>query len=153
MPITTIDGHQIHVDDEGFLTDHDEWTEDLGQALAAQIGIELTDEHWKAIRFLREDFADQGETADAAPGQRVGRHPDQGAVRALPAEAGQEDGLHRRAAQAARLRVTPTTHEETRHDHHRHRPAIVPSFDDDEQPAASSRSSAPRATSTWPTPA
>ena len=32
-------------------------------ALAAQIGIELTDAHWKAIRFLREDYADQGETA------------------------------------------------------------------------------------------
>ena len=30
-------------------------------------------------------------------------------------------------------------------------PAIVPNFDDDEQPAASSRSSAPRATWTWPT--
>ena len=29
---------------------------------------------------------------------------------------------------------------------------IVPSFDDGGEPAASSRSSAPRATSTWPTP-
>ena len=28
-PSTTIDGHSVHVDDEGFLTDYDEWTEDL----------------------------------------------------------------------------------------------------------------------------
>jgi len=63
MPTTTIDGHVIHVDDEGFMTEYTEWSEPLGKALAAQIGIEMTDEHWKAIRFLRTDFADQGETA------------------------------------------------------------------------------------------
>ena len=62
MPTTTIDTHEIHVDDEGFMTQYDEWTEDLGNVLAAQIGIEMSDEHWKAIRFLREDFAAQGET-------------------------------------------------------------------------------------------
>jgi TusE/DsrC/DsvC family sulfur relay protein len=63
MPTTTIAGHEIHVDDEGFMTNYDEWSEDLGRALAAQIGVAMTDEHWKAIRFLRGDFPDQGETA------------------------------------------------------------------------------------------
>ena len=53
MPTTTIDGHEIHVNDEGFMTDPGEWSEPLAKTLAAQIGIELTDEHWKAIRFLR----------------------------------------------------------------------------------------------------
>lgn len=62
MPTTTIDGHAIHVNDEGFMTEYSEWNEELGTALAAQIGIAMTDEHWKAIRFLRTDFADQGET-------------------------------------------------------------------------------------------
>jgi tRNA 2-thiouridine synthesizing protein E len=62
MPTTTIDGHPIHVNDEGFMTEYSEWNEELGKALAAQIGIEMTDQHWKAIRFLRTDFADQGET-------------------------------------------------------------------------------------------
>ena len=32
MPITTIDGHEIHVNEEGFLTDPDEWDEDLAGA-------------------------------------------------------------------------------------------------------------------------
>jgi TusE/DsrC/DsvC family sulfur relay protein len=63
MPVTTINGHEIHVDDEGFLTEYDEWTEELGKALAAQIDIDLTDEHWDVIRFLRSDYQDQGETA------------------------------------------------------------------------------------------
>jgi TusE/DsrC/DsvC family sulfur relay protein len=63
MPTTIIDGHEIHVDDEGFMTDPDEWTEPLAKSLAHQIGLELTDEHWQAIRFLRTDYRDQGETA------------------------------------------------------------------------------------------
>jgi tRNA 2-thiouridine synthesizing protein E len=63
MPVTTIAGRQIHVDDEGFLTVYDEWDDDLAKQLAAQIGIDLTDAHWKPIRFLRADYATQGETA------------------------------------------------------------------------------------------
>ena len=63
MPVTTLAGHEIHVNDEGFLTDRTEWDAALATVLAAQIGITLTDEHWNAIRFLREDFEERGETA------------------------------------------------------------------------------------------
>ncbi len=63
MPVTTIAGRDVHVDDEGFLTVYEEWDDDLAKHLAALIGIDLTDAHWKAIRFLREDFRAQGETA------------------------------------------------------------------------------------------
>ena len=63
MPVTVVGGHDVHVDAEGFLTDPGEWDEDLARSLGAQIGIELTEAHWKAIRFLREDFASQGQTA------------------------------------------------------------------------------------------
>lgn len=63
MPTTTIGDRDVHVDDEGFLTQFGEWDEALGEQLAAQIGITLTDAHWKAIRFLRDDFAVNGETA------------------------------------------------------------------------------------------
>ncbi|MGZ8704253.1 MAG: TusE/DsrC/DsvC family sulfur relay protein [Aeromicrobium sp.] len=62
MPVTTLDGHEIHVNDEGFLTDHTEWNDALAAVLATQIGITLTDEHWKVIRFLRADFEEKGET-------------------------------------------------------------------------------------------
>jgi TusE/DsrC/DsvC family sulfur relay protein len=63
MPIASINGSTVHVNDEGFLTEYEEWNEDLAKTLAAQIGIDLTDAHWKAIRFLREDYKAQGETA------------------------------------------------------------------------------------------
>jgi TusE/DsrC/DsvC family sulfur relay protein len=63
MTVTTIGATQVHVDAEGFLTDYAEWNDDLARQLAAAIGIELTDAHWKTIRFLREDYLAQGETA------------------------------------------------------------------------------------------
>ena len=75
MPVTTLDGHQIHVTDEGFLTDRAEWTEDLARALAAQIGITLTAGHWDAITFLRDDFEQQGETATLRRVSTVGGIP------------------------------------------------------------------------------
>lgn len=75
MPTTTISGREIHVDDEGFMTVYDEWDETLGAALAAQIGIELTDEHWKAIRFLRSDYPEQGETPTLRRVSTVGGIP------------------------------------------------------------------------------
>ncbi len=63
MPTTTIAGHAVEVNDEGFLTHPDQWSDDLGVELGRLIGIELTDEHWKLVHFLRDDFARQGETA------------------------------------------------------------------------------------------
>ena len=75
MPVTTLDGHQINVNEEGFLTDSKEWTDEIGDALAAQIGITLTDAHWNAIRFLRKDFEAQGETATLRRVSTVGGIP------------------------------------------------------------------------------
>jgi TusE/DsrC/DsvC family sulfur relay protein len=63
MTIATLAGHEFHVNEEGFLTEPTEWDEELGDALAAQIGIEMTDAHWEVVRFLRDDFAETGETA------------------------------------------------------------------------------------------
>ena len=75
MTTTTIDGRTVHVNDEGFLTDPSEWDEQLATTLASQIGITLTDEHWRAIRFLRDDYATQGETATLRRISTVGGIP------------------------------------------------------------------------------
>ncbi len=63
MPIATLAGRELHVDEEGFLTQYDEWDEELAKVLAANIGIELTEAHMRAIRFLRSDYKATGETA------------------------------------------------------------------------------------------
>jgi TusE/DsrC/DsvC family sulfur relay protein len=62
MPTTTIAGHAVEVNDEGFLTNPDDWDEQLGAEFARLIGVDLTDEHWELVRFLREDYRAQGET-------------------------------------------------------------------------------------------
>ena len=63
MATATIAGHEVDIDQEGFMTDPGQWNEEIAAFLAGQIGIELTDDHWKVITFLRSDFEEQGETA------------------------------------------------------------------------------------------
>ncbi|WP_296667686.1 TusE/DsrC/DsvC family sulfur relay protein [Demequina sp.] len=75
MTTTTLKGREVHVDDEGFLTEYDEWDEELGAELASQIGIEMTDAHWGLIRFLRADFAETGQTATTRRVATVGGVP------------------------------------------------------------------------------
>lgn len=59
----TLEGHSFHVNDEGFFTDMTEWSEPLAEILAELVGIEqLTDAHWKALRFIRADRAQTGVT-------------------------------------------------------------------------------------------
>jgi TusE/DsrC/DsvC family sulfur relay protein len=86
MPVTTLDGHQIHVNEEGFLTDHSEWDDALATVLAAQIGLTLTDEHWKVIRFLRKDFEEQGESATLRRVSAVGGIPIKALFALFPAK-------------------------------------------------------------------
>ncbi len=75
MPETTMNGRTVHVNEEGFLTEYDEWDEDLAKVLAQNIGIDLTDAHWKVIHFLREDYKSQGETPTTRRVQQVAGVP------------------------------------------------------------------------------
>jgi len=85
MPVTTIGGREVHVDDEGFLTEYDEWNEDLAKELAANIGIpELNEDHWKVINFLRSDFKEQGETATLRRVSAVGGIPTKSLFQLFP---------------------------------------------------------------------
>jgi tRNA 2-thiouridine synthesizing protein E len=75
MSLATIAGHDVHIDQEGFMTEYGEWTEELARQLAANIDIELGDRHWEVIRFLRSDYAVQGETATLRRVTNVGGIP------------------------------------------------------------------------------
>jgi tRNA 2-thiouridine synthesizing protein E len=46
------------IDDEGYLIDPHDWSENLAGVFARQENIELTEDHWDAIRFMREYYAD-----------------------------------------------------------------------------------------------
>lgn len=61
MPTNTFLGRPITVNEEGFLTLASEWDEELAVELARIAGIEkLSEEQWKLVRFVRQDFLDQG---------------------------------------------------------------------------------------------
>jgi TusE/DsrC/DsvC family sulfur relay protein len=57
MALITLAGKQFDVDEDGFLLDLNQWTEDVAIGLAKTEGIEaLTEDHWKVIRDLREYY-------------------------------------------------------------------------------------------------
>ena len=53
-----VNGKQLELNEEGFLTDPQKWDKQVAEALAkAQEGIEnLTAEHWAIIEFIRNHF-------------------------------------------------------------------------------------------------
>lgn len=64
MPTTTIAGHAVEVNDEGFLTRPDQWSDDLGtEARPPHRDRGRATTTGRLVHFLRDDFAHQGETA------------------------------------------------------------------------------------------
>lgn len=55
-----VNGRDIATDSEGYLLDLNDWSEDFARALAAQEGLQLTDEHWQIIRYLRDYYQEHG---------------------------------------------------------------------------------------------
>lgn len=61
MTATTIAGATVDVNDEGFLTDPNEWNEEIAAEIARNEGIdELTERHWIVVRFMRDQFFEKG---------------------------------------------------------------------------------------------
>lgn len=55
-------GKNYEVDSDGFLLDYAQWDEDFARALAPRLSItgELTEEHWKVIRYIRNFYETTG---------------------------------------------------------------------------------------------
>ena len=51
-----VNGRTIETDDNGNLVNYQDWDKDVGQALAAIEAIELTQEHWDVLEYLRDEF-------------------------------------------------------------------------------------------------
>ncbi|HEU5237492.1 MAG TPA: TusE/DsrC/DsvC family sulfur relay protein [Pyrinomonadaceae bacterium] len=61
-----LNGVTIHIDDDGYMTNHAQWNGGVAAALAKEEGIELTDAHWKVLDFIDKDFKEKG----VVPGMR-----------------------------------------------------------------------------------
>lgn len=56
MPEWEFEGNKYELDEDGFLTEWQAWKEGMAIEMAKKDNIELTENHWVIIRFLREYF-------------------------------------------------------------------------------------------------
>ena len=56
----------VQTDAEGYLANRDDWSEELAQELATNLGVALTAEHWTVLNAARAIDADSG----SSPGLR-----------------------------------------------------------------------------------
>lgn len=47
-------GIKVLVTDDGYLTDLTQWNKEVGEEIAKNEGIEMTDRHWEVITWLQE---------------------------------------------------------------------------------------------------
>ena len=61
MSTRDIAGKTVQINEEGFLTDPNEWSEEIATVLASEEGIsELGDDHWKVIAYCRQNAEETG---------------------------------------------------------------------------------------------
>ena len=60
-------GASIEHDEEGFITDISLWSKELAGLIAADENIEMSDDHWEVVNFLRNYY----EEYQIAPAVRV----------------------------------------------------------------------------------
>ncbi len=67
--MSTIDvaGKAIETDEEGYLVNLSDWTEDVANEIAKTESIDMSDSHWEVVNFLREYY----EEFQIAPAVRV----------------------------------------------------------------------------------
>jgi tRNA 2-thiouridine synthesizing protein E len=59
-----VNGAVVDHDEEGYLTDIGQWTKDVADVIAKAEKIDMTDEHWVVVNFLR-DYYDEYQIAPA----------------------------------------------------------------------------------------
>ena len=62
-----VNGATIEHDEEGYITDLSEWSKELAETIAKAEEVEMGDEHWAVVNFLRDYY----EEYQIAPAVRV----------------------------------------------------------------------------------
>jgi len=52
------EGQDIEADEEGYLVNLDDWNRELAVQIAADEDIEMSDDHWEVVDFLRQYYED-----------------------------------------------------------------------------------------------
>ncbi len=51
-----VNGQTIETDEEGYIVNLADWTEEVANAIAKQENVEMTANHWEVVNFLREYY-------------------------------------------------------------------------------------------------
>jgi len=51
-----VNGKSYETDEEGYLVNLSDWSREIGDALAAGENVDMTDQHWEVVNFLREYY-------------------------------------------------------------------------------------------------
>ena len=51
-----INGKTIETTETGYLVDHNDWNEEVAAEIAKIDGLELTEQHWDVMNFLRDEY-------------------------------------------------------------------------------------------------
>ncbi len=62
-----LNGTVVEHDEEGYIQELDKWSKELAELIAEDEKIEMTDEHWEVVNFLRDYY----EEYQIAPAVRV----------------------------------------------------------------------------------
>ena len=54
------EGKTIETSENGYLISPDDWSESLAQRLAEEENVSLTDKHWDLIKYLRDEYMNNG---------------------------------------------------------------------------------------------
>jgi tRNA 2-thiouridine synthesizing protein E len=54
------EGQTIETTATGYLVNAEDWNATIAELMAEQEGIELTDEHWDVINYLRDEYFNHG---------------------------------------------------------------------------------------------
>ena len=61
MPKKQLGSATVDVDDEGYMTDHSQWTREVAAAIAREEGIaEIGPAHWKVLEFMQKELKENG---------------------------------------------------------------------------------------------
>lgn len=62
MSTVELIGKQVELDDQGYLKNPSDWSEEMARELASEEGIDkLTDRHWAVINLMRKEYLEKGD--------------------------------------------------------------------------------------------
>ena len=56
MPNIEVNGKSYETDEEGYLVNLADWNKDVAEYIAQTENVNMTDQHWEVVNFLREYY-------------------------------------------------------------------------------------------------